>query len=60
LGATGEGIRILPGNVMDYPELVKFDLPDDAPPCEITYIIDIEKDNSFYTQIKVYVTIISR
>jgi hypothetical protein len=64
LGQKGEGIRILSGNVMEYPELVKFDLPDNAPPCEITYIVDVEKCDSssctFYTQIKVYVTIISR
>lgn len=60
LGAEGQGIQILPGNKLENPVMVKFSLPDNAPPCEIRYRIDITRNNVFYDFLDVDIKIISR
>src|SRR4030042_2120613 len=45
LGGDGTGIQILPGNKLENPIMVKFSLPESAPPCEIRYKINVERNN---------------
>lgn len=61
LGQSGNGIGIPEGNVMDYPMMVKFKIPENAPPCEIRYKLDVEnEDNPDYAEAIIDVKIISR
>ena len=54
----GSGIFSLgPGNSLDLPRLVKFDVPDTAPPCTMTYSIRITKNGGAYTGGDLFVTI---
>jgi len=47
LGRTGE-VTIPAGSIMDEPKLVTFNIPETAPPCSISYSIDLEKDGKTY------------
>lgn len=60
LGRTGDAILILPGNKLENPIMVKFSLPDNAPPCEIRYRINVKRNNVFYEFLDVDIKIISR
>jgi len=61
LGKIGENINLLPGTVMDEPVYVRFDIPDDTPPCQIRYNVDVEKDGKQYVNtIKMDVEILSK
>ncbi|MBR9705188.1 hypothetical protein GOV12_07280 [Candidatus Pacearchaeota archaeon] len=49
------------GSIMEEPELVKFTIPESAPPCTIIYKMDVNKrGGDFYVSTKVYLTIKSR
>lgn len=61
LGRVGNGINLLPGTVMDEPVYVRFDIPDSAPPCQIRYNLNVEKDGVQYVNtIKIDVEILSK
>lgn len=45
------------GAKMDLPELIKFSVPEDAPPCTIIYRLNVEKDSEPYTNARVFATI---
>ena len=52
------GTQTLPeGSSMELPELVLFSVPDSAPPCTITYLLDLQRDQTPYLQTRVFVTI---
>ena len=46
-GKSGS-VTIPPGDVMADPEFVRFQIPDNAPPCVIRYGINIKKDGQQY------------
>jgi len=50
-------ISLGPGSTMEIPELVKFDIPETAPPCTIPYKLDIKKGSESFQGATVYVTI---
>jgi hypothetical protein len=56
LGGLGE-FSLGPGNVMDLPRLVKFDVPESAPPCTMIYNLEIEKEGTPYSVVDIFVTI---
>ena len=56
LGGTGS-FALGPGNSLDLPRLVKFDLPDAAPPCTMIYTLQIYKDEEPETSTDIFVTI---
>ncbi len=61
LGRVGSGINLLPGTLMDDPVYVRFDIPDNAPPCQIRYNLNVEKDGEQYVNtIKIDVEILSK
>lgn len=45
------------GNMLDMPRLVKFILPETAPPCTMIYYLEVEKDSEPYTGADIAVTI---
>jgi hypothetical protein len=54
----GEGSFSLAGGAkMENPELVKFTVPEAAPPCVLPYKIEIKVGSTLYVSDKVYVTI---
>jgi len=58
LGDKGTNIQIPAGNVMEYPVFVKFNIPETAPPCEITYWITMKKGTEVYgSSVSVYLTV---
>jgi len=57
LGKTGT-IQIPAGSLMDDPKLVTFDIPENAPPCSISYTITMQKGGQLYgSSVDVVVTI---
>lgn len=56
LGGSGN-FNIGAGNSLDLPRLVRFVLPSTAPPCTISYTLDIQKDGSSYATADIFVTI---
>jgi len=46
------------GAVMEDPELIKFNIPDDAPPCTVIYKVDI--NNGDYASSKIHLVVKSR
>ncbi len=51
-------ITIPSGSIMDLPQLVTFSIPGTAPPCTISYSVNIQKDGQVYTSpVEVIVTI---
>jgi len=56
LGGTGS-FSLGPGNPLDLPRLVKFEVPDTAPPCTIIYTLDIKKGTESYSGADIFVTI---
>ncbi|MBU0894216.1 MAG: hypothetical protein KKF48_03715 [Nanoarchaeota archaeon] len=56
LGGSGS-FSLGPGNSMDLPRLVKFNVPESAPPCTIIYNLDIQKTGASYTGAQVFATI---
>ncbi len=46
-----------PGNDLELPELVLFNIPESAPPCTLPYKIDIDTTSEYYTGTKIFVTI---
>lgn len=58
---TNTGSLSIPrGTIMEEPELVKFNIPESAPPCTIIYKLDVRKGGDLYTSTKIYLTIKSR
>ncbi|MEK6917320.1 MAG: hypothetical protein AABW51_00035 [Nanoarchaeota archaeon] len=56
LGGTGK-FNLGPGNSLDQARLVKFQIPDTAPPCTIIYDLEVKKDGVSYSGANVFVTI---
>lgn len=48
LGKTGSNLIVSPGSVMQEPIYVRFDIPENAPPCQIRYNVDITKGGKSY------------
>jgi len=48
---------IAPGNKMDLPEIVLLNIPEDAPPCTIPYLLEIKAGSESYASTKVFLTI---
>jgi hypothetical protein len=49
------------GSVMEDPEIVLFNIPDDAPTCTIPYKVSVKyAGGSMYAEVKVYLSVISR
>lgn len=48
LGKTGSGLKIAPGTIMQDPIYVRFDIPDNAPPCQVRYNVNINKGGVTY------------
>lgn len=56
LGGTGN-FNLGRGSTLELPRLVKFDLPESAPPCTIVYQLDVKQNGNSYTGADVFVTI---
>ncbi|MBI4116969.1 hypothetical protein HY449_04475 [Candidatus Pacearchaeota archaeon] len=48
LGKSEDGIRIISGSSLDPPRLVRFNIPESTPLCNIRYSINIEKGGQTY------------
>lgn len=49
------------GAIMEEPELILFNIPENAPPCTIPYAVNIkEKSGTAYTSGKIYLTVMAR
>ena len=46
-----------PGNTLDLARLVKFDVPESAPPCTIVYNLEVDKGAEAYSSADIFVTI---
>ena len=58
LNKKRNNILIPAGNIMDEPVFVQFNIPETAPPCKITYVVDLQKGTQPYgSSIDVYVTV---
>lgn len=54
----GEGSFSLgSGDTLQFPRLVKLDLPETAPVCTLTYNLEILKDREAYSDVDIFVTI---
>jgi hypothetical protein len=61
VGGSRDGITISPGSIMQDPIYVRFDIPENAPPCIVSYSVDVKKGTSNYgSTIPVDVEILSR
>ncbi len=56
LGGSGS-FALGPGNSLDFPVLVKFVIPETAPPCSMVYRLKILKDGLSYSNPEIFVTI---
>jgi hypothetical protein len=56
LGGSGS-FSLGRGNALDLPRLVKFEIPESAPPCTMIYNLEITKDLEPYSTVDVFVTI---
>ena len=56
LGGTGS-FSLGPGNPLDLPRLVKFEIPDTAPPCTIIYELEVDRDGVAFRTTQIFVTI---
>lgn len=48
LGKEGSNIKIPAGNIMEQPIFVRFNIPENAPPCQIRYNLQLYKNNAAY------------
>jgi hypothetical protein len=49
------------GTIMEEPELIKFNIPESAPPCTIIYKLDVKtQGGNLYVSTKIYLTIKAR
>lgn len=48
LGKSRDDITIAAGSIMQEPVFVRFDIAEDAPPCLISYKLDVKKDGAVY------------
>lgn len=56
LGGSGS-FPLGPGDKLDPPRLVRFDIPESAPPCTLIYNINVDKDATPYATAQIFVTI---
>ncbi len=56
LGGSGT-FSLGPGDKLDLPILILFNVPESAPPCTITYYIDIKKAGTTYSGTNIFVTL---
>ena len=56
LGGSGT-FNLGPGNSLDFPRLVRFQIPDIAPPCPIIYNLEIIRNGNNYASVDILVTI---
>ncbi|MBR9704413.1 DUF2101 family protein [Candidatus Pacearchaeota archaeon] len=50
-------IRVPEGSIMEEPELIQFNIPDEAPLCTFIYKLDVMVDDELYVATKLYITI---
>ena len=50
LGKSGSGINIASGSIMDSVKRITFNVPESTSLCTIDYVLDITKDDAYYTQ----------
>ena len=50
-------ITLAPGQKMDNPILVVFNIPESAPPCTLPFIAEVRLDGAYYDGVTVYLTI---
>lgn len=61
LNKERSNINIPPGSIMEDSIVVKFNIPETAPPCKITYVVTMKKDNVLYgSSTDVYLTVESK
>jgi len=56
LGGSGN-FALGPGSSLDFPVLVRFVIPETAPPCPIVYRLEIQKGVVPYSDVNIFVTI---
>lgn len=56
LGGSGS-FSLGAGNALDFPVLVRFVIPETAPPCPMVYKLEITKDGVAYSVVSIFVTI---
>lgn len=56
LGGSGQ-FSLGPGNSLDLPRIVRFDLPETAPPCNMIYYLQISKNEQPYSGADIFITI---
>lgn len=56
LGGTGS-FSLGKGNSLDMPRLVKFEIPESAPPCTMIYTLAIKRGSESYSSADIFVTI---
>lgn len=56
IGGTGE-FSLGPGNTLDLPRLIKFDIPESAPPCTMVYNLAVSKGGEPYSSADIFVTV---
>lgn len=56
LSGTGK-FNLGPGDLLEQARLVKFEIPETAPPCTIVYNLDIKKTGVSYSNADVFVTV---
>lgn len=56
IGSSGK-FSLGPGNSLDIPRLVKFSIPESAPPCTIIYNLEIKKGTDSYSGADIFVVI---
>jgi len=56
IGSLGS-FSLGPGNSLDLPRLIKFQVPETTPPCTIIYNLEVDKDSVSYTNAQIFVTI---
>ncbi len=56
LGGSGS-FSLGPGNSLDLPRLVKFEIPETAPPCTMIYNLEVEKSGEAYSGAQIFVVV---
>ena len=55
LNKQRNNILIPAGSIMEDPIFVKFDIPETSPPCQIVYVINMEKENKLMVLLQMFI-----
>ena len=58
LDISSGSISVPRGSIMEYPELILFTIPDNAPPCTIKYNLDVSDASGLYSSTTVHLVIV--